>query len=378
MKKVAILGSTGSVGKSALQVIRHLKNDLQVVALAAHSNVHELLAQTQEFHPSYVGIGDECKAAPFRQIFPDMPVLTGEKGLCELARLPEIDIILFAMSGIAGLKPVIAAIDARKEIAIANKEILVCAGDLVMQRAKENRVTLLPVDSEHSAIFQCIQGNDRKDVRRLILTASGGPFRGFSEQMLEDVALEQALAHPNWKMGSKITVDSSTLMNKGLELIEASHLFSMPFHQMSVVVHPQSIIHSMVEYCDGSIMAQMSQPDMAFPIQYALTYPHRKPGAFPSFDFTKHSSLTFEEADRKKFPCLAMAETALRLGRSYPCFLNAANEVLVHRFMNREIRWVEISQKLEKLMSSHQSFDVLNLEAVLFVDGEARKKAGKI
>jgi len=375
MKKIALLGSTGSIGRTTLNVVRHLPNEFQVVALAARSNIDLLEAQAKEFRPSIVAVSDLAKASELQKRLPDIYVAAGEEGLCEAAIYGGSDLVVLAMAGNNGLKPALLAIEAGKSIALANKEILVCAGELIMRRTKERNVRLLPVDSEHSALFQCLEGHDRKSVRRLILTASGGPFRTFSEETLGSITVEQALTHPNYRMGAKITIDSSTLMNKGLEMIEARWLFDTV--EIDAVIHPQQVIHSMVEYCDGSLLAQMSQPDMALPIQYALTYPQRQKGLLPPFDFSKYSQLTFEEPDRKKFPCLRLAEESLRSARSYPAFLNASNEVLVNRFLAREIRWTEIASKLEKLMSSHQPVDVLTLESILAVDCEAREKARK-
>jgi 1-deoxy-D-xylulose-5-phosphate reductoisomerase len=377
MKRIALLGSTGSVGRAALDVVRHLSGKLQIVALAARSNLDLLEQQAREFHPMIVAVGDPDKAVEFQKRLPDLHVVAGEEGLCEAAAFDQADMTLLAMAGNGGLKPALCAIEAGKQIALANKEILVCAGELVMRRAREKGVKLIPVDSEHCAIFQSLQGNERKSVRRLILTASGGPFRSFSPEMLSSITVDQALFHPNWKMGPKITIDSSTLMNKGLELIEARYLFDCPGSSIDVVIHPQSVIHSMVEYCDGSMLAQMSEPDMALPIQFALTYPERHEGLLAPFDFFKYSQLTFEAPDRKKFPCLRLAEESLSLGRSYPAFLNAANEVLVDRFLKRQIRWIEIATKLEKLMSFHHAADVLTLDAIVAIDMEARELARK-
>lgn len=376
MKKIALLGSTGSIGRSTLKVVRHLAHELKITVLAARSNLDLLQEQVKEFNPELVAIGDEQKAAEFRRRMPHIQVVHGIEGLCQAASLPVVDLTLFAMTGISALKPALAAIDQGKTIAIANKEILVCAGELIMRRAKEKNVSVLPVDSEHSAIFQCLE-KDHRSVRRLILTTSGGgPFRSYSIEQLATITLEQALNHPNFRMGTKNTIDSSTLMNKGLEIIEARHLFGV--EAIDVVVHPQQIIHSMVEYVDGSILAQMSEPDMCLPIQYALTYPRRLPGPMAPFDFQKSRQMEFEEPDRKKFPCLRLAEEALKAGRSYPCFMNAANEVLVDSFVKGSFRWGEIASRLEKLMSSHSPFDVLTLDSILAADREARDKAGKL
>ena len=375
MKNIALLGSTGSIGRSSLKVVRHLKDELRIVALAAKSNLDLLEEQVREFAPKLIAVGDPGRALEFQRRVPHIPVLAGEEGLIAAASFCEADFALMAMSGMAGLKPAAAAIRAGKTIGIANKELLVSAGELIVSLARQHRVKLLPIDSEHSALFQCLEGNDPSAVRRLIITASGGPFRTTPLNRLSTVTVEEALAHPNWRMGAKITIDSSTLMNKGLELIEARWLFDLPPSKIDVVVHPQSIVHSMVEYCDGSILAQMGEHDMVMPIQYALTYPKRRPGMAQPFDFLEHSMLTFEPLDRKKFLCFKLAEEALAAGKSYPCAMNAANEVLVERFLKGSLRWSEIGAKLEKLMSSHAAVDVLTLETVQAIDGQEREKA---
>ncbi len=378
MKRIAILGSTGSVGRNTLRVARHLKGEIRVAALAARSNIDLLMEQAEEFRPALVAIWDPVKAAEFKLRFPAIEVMSGAEGIAAAAAHSEVDLTVFAMSGNAALASVALAIEAGKSIALANKEVLVCAGEWIMGLAKRRKTTVLPIDSEHSAIFQCLQGNDSKTVRRLILTASGGPFRDASLETLQSANVESALAHPNWKMGKKISIDSSTLMNKGLEMIEAKWLFDIPASRIQTIVHPQSIVHSMVEYCDGSILAQMGEPDMAMPIQYALTYPRRLEGMFEPFDFLRNSQLTFREPDRKKFPCLKLAEESLKLGRSFPCALNAANDVFVEQFLQGRCRWGEIAEKLEKLMSSHAASDLLSLEAVLAVDFETRRKAEEL
>ena len=371
MRKLSLLGSTGSIGKSTLGVARHLKEELCVTALAARSNIDLLEQQIQEFNPSLVAVFDEKKALELQSKVPHVEVVAGLEGLCAVASQSCADMAVLAMSGSSGLSPAIAAINAGKQIALANKEILVCAGELIMRLAKEKGIQLLPVDSEHSAIFQCLQGNEKKEVRRIILTASGGPFRTLSAERLRSVSVQEALNHPNWRMGSKVTIDSSTLMNKGLEKIEARFLFDVEPEKIDVVVHPQSVVHSMVEYQDGSILAQMGLPDMSLPIQYALTYPKRCPGRLPPLDFT-NLQLTFEQPDREKFLCLALAEEALLRGKSAPCAMNAANEILVERFLQGAISWSAIGDKLEKLMSSHREVDVLTLESILAVDSETR------
>jgi 1-deoxy-D-xylulose-5-phosphate reductoisomerase len=373
MKKIILLGSTGSIGRNTLKVVRHLSSDFQVAVLAARSNIDLLEEQIQEFHPEAVVIGDTDKALEFQKKNPQLKVLAGVDGLCEAAAWAGADIVVFAMTGTAALKPALMAIDRGKTLAIANKELLVSAGELIMQRAREKKVSLIPIDSEHSAIFQCLQGPGA--VRRLIVTASGGPFRTYSVEQLSRITVAQALTHPNFRMGMKNTIDSSTLMNKGLEVIEAYHLFGVP--SIDVIVHPQQLVHSMVEFQDGSVMAQISAPDMCLPIQYALTFPKRLPGLLEPFDFRRFHRMDFEEPDREKFPCLRLAEESLKQGKSYPCFLNAANEILVDRFLKEEIQWMEISHKLDKLISSHKPLDVLTLDSILAVDQEAREKARK-
>ena len=299
-------------------------------------------------------------------------------GLRAVASFGEARFVMLAMTGSAGLLPAVSAILAGKQIGLANKEVMISAGELISGLVKQHRVDLLPVDSEHSALFQCLKGEDPKRVRRLILTASGGPFRNKSRAELKSVTLSEAMSHPNFRMGPKVTVDSSTLMNKGLEMIEAKWLFGIEAGRVEAVIHPQQRIHSCVEFIDGSMMAQMSEPDMLFPIQYALTYPDRKEGQLPPYDFMKNGTLTFFSPDKEKFRCLDLAIQAMHAGRSYPCFLNAANEVLVDRFLKQKISWTEIGEKLEKLISSHDPQNLLTLEAILEVDGLAREKASVV
>jgi 1-deoxy-D-xylulose-5-phosphate reductoisomerase len=374
-KKIAILGSSGSIGTSTLQVVRHLPEQFQVVALAVRSNIELLERQIQEFSPEFVAVFDEQKAIELQKKCPHVPVLAGREGLRAAASSSSVDFVMLAMSGTDGLEPALAAIEAKKQIGLANKEILVAAGEMISQEAKEKGVSLLPVDSEHSALFQCLKGERNSQVRRLILTASGGPFRNKRTEELETVSRQEALIHPNWKMGAKITVDCSTLLNKGLEMIEARWLFDIAPEQIEVIIHPQSVIHSLVEYIDGSILAQLSEPNMVLPIQYAMTYPDRSPGMLPPFDFKKFSSLTFEAPDLKKFVCLQLALDALKEGKSYPCFLNGAAEVLVERFLAGNISWIEIGRKLEKLMSSHRPSNMLTLDSILSMNCYAKELA---
>jgi 1-deoxy-D-xylulose-5-phosphate reductoisomerase len=372
-KRLTVLGSTGSIGMQTLQVARHL--GLEVVSIAACSSIELLLKQIEEFSPKVVAVYDEKKALELKKLSPTTYIVAGMQGLLEAASYDESDLVVSAITGSIGIAPTLAAIDVGKTIGLANKEVLVAAGDLVMSRAREKNVRILPIDSEHSALFQCLEHKKKEEVRRLILTASGGPFFHMSRKDLATVTPETALKHPSWTMGPKVTIDSSTLMNKGLEVIEAFHLFQRPLKEIEVVVHPQSIIHSMVEMQDGSLFAQMSEPSMIFPIQYAITWPERPPGFLPPFDFVKNSKLEFFLLEKGKFICLELAFEVLRQGGSFPCYLNAANEVLVSRFLEGEITWLEIGQKLEKLLSCHKRESPSTLESIIAVDAAARREA---
>lgn len=374
MKKIGIIGSTGSIGQSTLDVVRHLGPEYKVTALATWSNIDLLEAQALEFRPEIVAVQDKAKALELQKRLPGFRVTAD---LEEAAAWSNVDIVMSSLLGTAGLLPTIAAIKAGKTIALANKETLVSGGAWIMSLAKQYGVKIIPVDSEHSAIFQCLQGESQKAISRLILTASGGPFRNYSVEQLKSVSCEEALNHPTWKMGPKITVDCSTLMNKGLEVIEACWLFDIPVEQIEVVIHPQSVVHSCVEFVDGSMLAQMSVPTMVVPIQYALTYPHRQVGMLKPFDFIRHPKLEFSVPDMQRFRCLAQAFIALESGKSMPCYMNAANEVLVQRFLKKEIGWAEIGEKLENLMTRHRVVEIDSLEAVLGVDQQAREEAIK-
>ena len=374
-KKIAILGSSGSIGTATLQVVRHLPEQFQVASLAVRSNIELLERQIQEFSPEFVAVFDEKKALELQKKCPHVRVLAGREGLRETASHFGIDFVMLAMSGSDGVEPALAAIEAKKQIGLANKEILVAAGEMISRLAQEKGVSLLPVDSEHSALFQCLKGESASEVRRLILTASGGPFRKKSLEELQLVSKEEALNHPNWCMGAKITVDCSTLLNKGLEMIEARWLFDIAPEQIEVVIHPQSVIHSLVEFVDGSMLAQLSEPNMVLPIQYAMTYPVRRQGLLPPFDFKRFSHLTFEIPDTEKFICLQLAIDALKEGKSYPCFLNGAAEVLVERFLAGNISWIEIGRKLEKLMSSHRPLNMVTLDSILSMNSYAKELA---
>ncbi len=375
LKRVSIIGSTGSIGRSSLEVIDHLNDQFKVSVLAAHSNIDLLEKQARKFGPDLVAVYNEERAEELRKRLVDIPVLSGESGIIEAASYSDTDIVISAAVGAAGLRPTLAAIEAGKDIALANKEVLVCAGELVTAKAREKGVKLLPVDSEHSAIFQCLQGCGDNGISRLLLTSSGGPFRNYDMDQLSTVKAADALKHPTWQMGAKITIDSSTLMNKGLEVIEAYWLFGVPLDKIEVVVHPQSIVHSMVEFEDRSILAQLGYPSMKLPIQYALTYPDRLEGPVKQFDFTKASTLEFFPPDAEKFRCLSLAYEALRTGGSLPCYMNAANEVLVNRFLGGEISWTAIPQTLESLMERHDVVADMTLEAILEIDRTARLEA---
>lgn len=370
MKKIAILGSTGSIGKAALEVVRHLKGQFQVVALAAKSNQSLLEAQAKEFNPKQLFLWDSEKAASLKKKLPSLSIYSQEQGLGEIVTNPEMDFILFAMSGSYSLPFFLLALQEKKQVGLANKELLVMGGELI----QADPYQILPVDSEHSALFQCLQREDQK-VRRCILTASGGPFFQKTLQELRKVSLQEALNHPTWKMGPKVTIDSSTLMNKGLEVIEAHYLFGISPEKIEVVIHPQSWIHSLVEYEDGSILAQMSHPDMKLPIQYALTYPERKPSLIPHWNLNQAKRLDFYPVDKEKFGCLDLAFTALKKKRGSCCYLNACNEVLVEQFLQGKLRWIELSQKLKQLMSLQPHLNVLSLDTILQLDKKARELA---
>ena len=370
MKKISILGSTGSIGKNTLEVARHL--GYEVVGLAAHSNIFELKEQIKEFRPKCVAVFDPKKAQELQNEIADLKVVSGMEGLLEVATVKEADFLVSAIVGAMGILPTLEGIRAGKTIGLANKEVLIAAGELIMSEAKTHEAQIIPIDSEHSAIFQCLQGEEIKNVRKIILTASGGPFREKTTHELQTITPKMALNHPTWSMGRKITIDSSTLMNKGLEVIEAKILFDVPLEKIDVVVHPQSLIHSFVEMIDGSLLAQMAEHDMKIPIQYALTYPKRENGIASCFDFTKYSKLEFFMPEWDKFPCLGLAFEAAKMGGSLPCFMNAANEVLVHRFLEGEIGWVEIGKKLETLMGAHPIQPQEDIDTLFEVDKEAR------
>jgi 1-deoxy-D-xylulose-5-phosphate reductoisomerase len=379
MKNVVILGSTGSIGTSAVKVAQDLPERLRLVGLAAGSNTELLLAQARALSPRAVSVQDPAKASVLRaQLPPGIEIGAGPEGLIRLATLPEADIVLIAIVGTAGLQPALAAIRAGKDIAIASKEILVMAGETVMAEARRHGVRVLAVDSEHSAIFQCLDGKAPGAVRKLWLTASGGPFRdaaAWPRESFPNITVERALQHPSWVMGRKITIDSATLFNKGLEMIEARWLFDIEMARVDVLVHPQSIVHSMVEFVDGSWLAQLSTPDMCLPIQYALTYPDRVPNRRVQTDFAKLGSLTFESPDADRFPALELARRAGDVGGTLPAVLNAANEVAVEAFVQRKISFPDISATVRKVMEAHRVVAAPDLEAILAADRWARQAA---
>ncbi|HEY6010407.1 MAG TPA: 1-deoxy-D-xylulose-5-phosphate reductoisomerase, partial [Nitrospirota bacterium] len=367
MKRISILGSTGSIGQSTLAVVEKFPDRFNVVALAAGNNIELLEQQVRRHRPSLVSVLSEKSAEVLHRKCGGLGVrvLSGIEGMIRVAAAEEADITVSAIVGTAGLVPTMAAIRAGKDIALANKEVLVTAGELVMAECRERGVRILPVDSEHSAIFQCLLAGADRDIRKLVLTASGGPFRAFSKKDLASVTREQALKHPNWSMGRKITIDSATLMNKGLEVIEARWLFNIAPEQIKVLVHPQSIIHSMVEYRDGAVVAQLGMPDMKGPIAYALSYPERLPDVSPTLDLARVGTLTFEDPDLERFPCLAYAYQALEAGGSMPAVLSAANEVAVHHFLDGKIGYNDISRVIKTVMGGHAPSPVRNVDDAL-------------
>jgi 1-deoxy-D-xylulose-5-phosphate reductoisomerase len=373
-KRIAIFGSTGSIGTQALDVIEANPELFEVEILTAHTNDELLVKQALQFNPNAVVIVDEKKYEKVKQALSstDVKVFTGEQSLEEVAAFDTYDMMLAAIVGFAGLKPTLKAIENRKAIALANKETLVVAGDIVMQKAVENRVPIIPVDSEHSAIFQCLVGEHRNKIDKVILTASGGPFRGRKPNFLLNVKRDHALQHPNWSMGAKITIDSATLMNKGLEMIEAKWLFNLAPEQIQVVIHPQSIIHSMVQFEDGSIKAQMGLPDMKLPIQYAMAFPQRLANNFPRYDFKKINTLSFEEPDLKTFRNLALAIDALQKGGNLPCIMNAANEIAVWAFLKNRVGFLDMTDIIEKTMNHVPFIAKPTLEEYFESDAEAR------
>lgn len=372
MKKISILGSTGSIGTQSLEVCE--KHGFEVTALAVHSSIDMLENQARKFRPKYVGIYNEDKYAELKSRLADtdIKILCGMDGLCEIASLEENDIVLNSVVGMVGLLPTLMAINAGKDVALANKETLVAGGELVMSLAKKKNVKIYPVDSEHSAIFQCLQGNKREQLNKIILTASGGPFYGYSYEQLKNVTKADALHHPNWSMGNKITIDSATLMNKGLEFIEAKWLFDLTPEQIEIVVHRQSVIHSAVEYKDYAVIAQLGVPDMKIPIQYALLYPDRLECPTKPLSLTEYGTLTFSEPDYEIFKCLNSAIKAISLGGAYPCLVNSANEEAVKAFLNDEIDFIQIGEIVSSVLDKFKFTTISGYDDVMKADREAR------
>lgn len=381
MKKISILGSTGSIGTQALDVIAHNQDKFKVTALSCAKSLPLLCRQIEEFSPEAVAVKDETDAKELADKYKDLEVFWGAEGLKTIASMESCDMVLNSLMGMKGLEPTMAAIESGKDIAFANKETLVAGGQLVMDAVKKHGVAMLPVDSEHSAIFQSLQGNQDNEIRRILLTASGGPFRGYSLEQLEQVSLEQALNHSNWSMGSKITIDSATMMNKGLEVIEARWLFDVPLEKIQVVVHPQSILHSAVEYMDSSVIGQMGNPDMRIPIAYAFSYPERmdlSDVTQPLDLFSLKEGMSFYPADRSVFKTIDLAYEACREGGSCPVVLNGANEVLVDLFLHGKIRFIDIQNFLIQMMEAHQTKRNLDLETILEEDMRGREDVRKL
>lgn len=371
---ICVLGSTGSIGTQTLEVAKKFK--IKITALAANKNISLLERQIREFKPYFAAVYDENLAKILKENIKDTntKILYGMDGLCEVSSLSSSEMVVTAVSGMIGLKPTLCAISAKKDIALANKETLVVGGNLVINEAKKNRVNILPVDSEHSAIFQCLEScKDRKDLKKLILTASGGPFFGKTKNELGNITTKDALNHPNWKMGAKITIDSATMMNKGLEIIEAMHLFNMPINKIDVTVHPQSIVHSMIEYVDGSVIAQMGTPSMKTPIAYALTYPHRKNSDVKPPDFTKHLNLSFYKPDNKTFEAVNICRKAAISGGAATIILNAANEEAVRLFLNKKIKFLDITKLIKKALSNLKNIKISSLDDILDTDRRTRE-----
>jgi len=372
-KKISILGSTGSIGIQTLEVAKNLNMD--VYGLTANSNIDLLVKQAKEFKPRIISISDLSLESELKKRVADLDieVCCGIDGLNKVATIIQIDTVVNAIVGIAGLIPTMEAIRSKKNVALANKETLVTAGAIVMEEAKKHNVVIFPIDSEHSAIYQCLLGNNRKEVKKVILTASGGPFRAMEKENFKNIKVNDALKHPNWTMGSKITIDSATLMNKGLEVIEAKWLFDLQIDHIDVVIHPQSVIHSMVEYIDGSVIAQLGSPDMRIPIQYALTYPDRAANNFSRLNLLDVGNLTFEKPDFEKFPCLNLAFEAIEIGGTMPVVLNAANEEAVRLFLNKDISFIDIPKIIAKVMKRHEVNLYPSLSDIIDIDLWARK-----
>ncbi|MFZ2778428.1 MAG: 1-deoxy-D-xylulose-5-phosphate reductoisomerase [Candidatus Moraniibacteriota bacterium] len=372
MKKIAILGSTGNVGTQVLDVVDQYPDKFKVIALSANNNVTLLKTQIEKYHPLFVGVANEEKARELEKQI-SIPVFSGEDASIKIAALPEYDTLINSLVSLSGIKATLEAIKHKKDIALANKETLVAAGELVMREVKKNNIKLMPIDSEHSALFQCLNGENPKTVHQLIITCSGGALRDKTKEEMPSVTAEEALGHKTWSMGQKITIDSATLMNKGFEVIEAMWLYDMPIEKIKVVIHPESIIHSMVEYSDASIIAQLSDPDMRLPIQYALSYPERWDAPIKRWDFSKN--LTFKEPDLKRFPCLGFALKAAKIGGTLPAAMNAANDYMVDKFLKHECRFLDIQTIIGKVMDAHKTVQKPELEDIEKAIFDAREMA---
>ncbi len=382
MKRLTIIGSTGSIGQNTLRVVEHLSHRFQIFALAANSAARQLAEQAAEFHPAVVAIGDAGRVDEFRQRCRELKVsipeiVTGESGLRKITSAADVDIVVSAAVGAAGIQPTYTAVASGKTVALANKEAMVIAGELLRKTAASTGARIIPVDSEHSALDQCLRSGQRAEVRRLILTASGGPFRDTPHDRFSSITPEEALKHPTWKMGKRITVDSATLMNKGLEVIEARWLFDIPAEKIDIMVHPQSVMHSMVEFVDGSVVGQLGTADMRQPIQYALTYPERLSSPVPPLDWNLVSRLDFMQPDRKKFPCISLAYRAIEAGGTAPAVLNAADEIAVEAFLNRKIPFSDIPKLIAGTLEAHKPNKAERLETIIEADAWARKYALK-
>lgn len=371
MKKIIVLGSTGSIGVNTLDVVRHNTDKVRIVGLSTKGNLNLLESQIEEFKPEAVAVWDHNKA---RNITGNIKVYSGINGLIELVQKTNADLVVSAMVGAVGLKPTLEAIKSGKDIALANKEVLIMAGSLIMNEARRKKVNMIPIDSEHSALWQCIEKKDQEQIKRVILTASGGPFYSKKRLTLDKVSPEEALVHPRWQMGSKVTIDSATLMNKGFEVIEASYLFNIPLDKIEVVIHPESIIHALVEFIDGSIIAHMHIPDMRIPIQYALSVPSRWEGRSENLDLTKVGTLNFSRPDLERFPALKIAYKAGKVGGTMPVVMSASDEVCVEKFLNKEIGFMDIVAVVEKVMQRHNSIPDPNIDEILNIDEWARKE----
>lgn len=378
MKRLSILGCTGSIGTQTLELVRNNKDRFSVAALACGHNIDLLKKQIDEFKPGFVSVAEESDAKALALIYPEIKIEFGSIGLIDAASEIDCDMVVNALMGMVGFKPTVYALSAGRDVALANKETLVSGGEVVMKLAKENNARIIPIDSEHSAIFQCLQAAGPNKIKRILLTCSGGPFRGYKKEQLQNVTVEQALAHPSWSMGKKITIDSATLMNKGLEVIEAATLFDVNAHQIQVVIHPESAIHSAVEFEDGSIIAQIGKADMKIPIAYALSYPERLPDAGESLDLFELGSMHFEKPDRSTFECLGLAYKAMEHGLSYRVVLNAANEIAVEAFLKGEIRFTQIPEVINKACAQHRRVWIESPVGILAVDDNVRQFSRRI